>query len=163
MLSRTDHEISAKRKSVAGSNEKLFSSYFTGKFGENALNKPLTFKDTNNNVSISVDNSINKQNKNVLIEIDSGNMAKLLVGQYVLLNELCDNKSETVFLVIHYYKDRHGNEYNPQRTELNLSLVNNNIYEGKGLKYKVFNKSGFENFCDGISDLNKLIDELFSK
>lgn len=82
-------------------------------------------------VQISVDESLTHKDTQYLIEIDSGNMAKLLVGQYVLLNELHPRSGASpVFLVIHNYKD-----YNPKRTVHNLQLVNQQIYGGEGIAF----------------------------
>jgi len=85
-------------------------------------------------VEISVDQSFTDGGITYLIEVDSNNYAKLLVGQYVLLNELCDlPKTHVQFLVVHFYDSR--TKYNPQRTINNLDLVNNNLYRGRGIKY----------------------------
>lgn len=71
----------------------------------------------------------------------AGNMAKLIVGQYTLLNILCNSieKSNIVFIVIHYYKD-----YNTKRTEKNLKLVSKAVFNDNGIRFKVFNIKEFE-------------------
>ncbi|RSK27627.1 hypothetical protein EJF36_12485 [Bacillus sp. HMF5848] len=149
-------------KSVAGSNEKKFKEYFITKYGANALNgKCAPFISEDQKVSISVDNSIKLGNKEILIEIDSGNMAKLLVGQYVLLNKLCDSDNDVLFLVIHYYKDKKGIEYNPVRTTANLDFINKNVFNNKGIKFKVFNKSSFELLSEKHDELQTLVDALY--
>ncbi|MCA0894028.1 hypothetical protein [Microbulbifer agarilyticus] len=103
--------------SGAGNNEKQFIQLFDSKVGKGILNGKRSFKKTN--VSISVDNSLHNGNSEILIEIDSGNMAKLLVGQYVLLNQLYTGLARNAhFLVVHTY-----NGYNVQRTLNNLALV----------------------------------------
>lgn len=82
-------------------------------------------------VKISVDESFTHNDRQYLIEIDSGNMAKVLVGQYVLLNQLHPQSSTApVFVVIHNFKN-----YNPLRTVRNLALVNQQLYAGKGLEF----------------------------
>ena len=83
------------------------------------IKKKLSFK-CGNKTYISVDGHFEYNNKLYLLEIDSGNEAKLLAGQYVLINALWKdiclngktyNIKQCVFLVVHYYKD-----YNPNRT-----------------------------------------------
>lgn len=91
-------------KSKAGNNEKLFKDYFESQYGTGILQGKCSY--TKGDVYISVDNSIEYKDKRVLIEIDSGNEAKLLVGQYTLLNVLCEEEKELLFVVIHYYKDK---------------------------------------------------------
>ncbi|SOC15620.1 hypothetical protein SAMN05880501_108117 [Ureibacillus xyleni] len=150
------------KKVVAGSNEVKFRNYFEGKFGQNILGGKRNYQSDDKLVSISVDNSIQIGNKEILIEIDSGNMAKLLVGQYVLLNQLYNRNHDGIFLIIHYYKDQDGNEYNPKRTEYNLSFVNETIYENNALTFKVFNQSSFEKLCEQCHSLQDFINHLFS-
>lgn len=113
----------------AGKNEKDFESIFE----TYKLNGLLKGKKTYNNkksgdekVSISVDYRIVYDNKEILIEIDSGNMAKLIVGQYTLLNILCENPENKTFIVVHYYKD-----YNPIRTIKNLKFVADKLFGTK--------------------------------
>lgn len=79
-------------------------------------------------VFISVDNHFEYNGKMYLVEVDSGNEAKIIVGEYVLINlifEECKEEDvkkfeqkDCIFLVIHYYKD-----YNAERTKKNLKLV----------------------------------------
>ncbi|MCU5110921.1 hypothetical protein OCD79_05140 [Bacillus wiedmannii] len=136
---------------TACKNEKNFKEIFEQKFGRDSLSKGKTFK--NSNVSISVDASINYGGKTILIEIDSGNYAKLLVGQYVLLNELIDKKENIIFLIVHYYDG-----YKSERTKKNLDFINNRIYEKKGLRYYAYTK---DEFSKQISDYTS-IEELFN-
>lgn len=132
-------------KIIAGNNEKKFlkmcKTYGLDKVlkGKKVYDNGKTGQDK---VSISVDNSIEYNKKNLLIEIDSGNMAKLIVGQYTLLNILCKNKENTVFIVIHYYK-----EYNTDRTIKNLDFLAKNIFKKDAIKFKVYNKEEFEIIC----------------
>lgn len=66
-----------------------------------------------------------------MVEVDSGNMAKLLAGQYVLLNQLyTGDKKQTCFLVVHTYS-----QYNPERTTNNLALINSELYDGNGIAF----------------------------
>ncbi|HFK1758503.1 MULTISPECIES: hypothetical protein [Bacillus] len=151
-----------KSESVAGSNEIKFSNYFKKKFGKDVLEGKCTFETLDKNVSISVDNSLKLGNKEILIEIDSGNMAKLIVGQYVLLNELYKNRDkEILFLIIHFYKNQKGKEYNPIRTERNLSLVSESIYGNEAIKYKVFNQSSFKELCQQCKSIEDFVNYLY--
>ncbi|WP_459195686.1 hypothetical protein [Wukongibacter baidiensis] len=141
---------------VAGKNEKNFEDFFSKKYGETLLKGKCVYRSNDNSVSISVDNCIDFGDKKILIEIDSGNMAKLLVGQYILLNELCNESKEVLFTVIHYYK-----AYNSQRTINNLSFVNKKVYHNKGIKFRVFNLNEFKSFCKANSTIEKLVEELY--
>ena len=98
----------------AGDNEKAFRGRMNGK-----IKGKLSLK-SDENVYISVDGHFEYENKLYLVEIDSGNQAKLLAGQYILLNVLWnDIKIEEtsyaiencIFLVVHYY-----DSYNSDRT-----------------------------------------------
>ena len=91
---------------------------------------------------------------NYLIEIDSGNMAKLLVGQYVLLNEL--HKSRTgkeFFLIVHFYKN-----YNVQRTLKNLKMINSKLFNNNGINFGSIQcdviKNNIKNFNDVLECIN---------
>ncbi len=113
----------------AGSNEKLFVELLQQKIAGISLSGKQRF--TLDNVEISADQSLTHNGISYLIEIDSANMAKLLVGQYVLINQLYANPKENAFfLVVHTYKD-----YNPERTIKNLSLINKQLYSGAGIKF----------------------------
>ena len=140
----------------AGVNEKLFEKDFIKIYGVDVLKGKKAF--SKGEVSISVDNSIEYKNKKVLIEIDSQNIAKLIVGQYVLLNELYKEKEkdDIVFLVIHYHKG-----YNPERTISNLKYINENVYKNKGLKFKSYYKDGFEKICKENKNIGSLIKKLY--
>ncbi len=121
-----------RKKTYAGKNERLFEAAFP--FPKDLKGK-LIFKSPDYDVQISVDNHLEQpeQNLTVLFEIDSANAAKLIVGQYVLLNELLPDPEKYLLVILHYYKG-----YNIERTVHNLSLVNNQLYQGRGLRFKVF-------------------------
>lgn len=127
------------------------------KYGKGILEQKI-FLGKREDVNISVDNSISYNKRKVLIEIDSGNVAKLLVGQYFLLNQLIKNEEkediEYIFLVIHYYKD-----YDPKRTEKNLNLLRNCI-GNSAIKFKAFTQKSFIDFYNG-NDIEGLINKLF--
>ncbi|QSX77949.1 hypothetical protein [Agrilutibacter solisilvae] len=112
----------------AGDNERRFHDIFVGK----APGTPLLGKKryASGGVEISVDQSFVHDDREVLIEIDSANMAKLIVGQYVLLNHLRDSDKPAFFLVVHAYR-----KFNPVRTISNLDLVNQKLFFGKGLAF----------------------------
>ena len=139
--------------SKAGDNEKLFKSLINEKYNF-VLDGKQTFKD--NGVSISVDESIIEVDHKILIEIDSGNYAKLLVGQYTLLNTLIEDRKNYTFIIVHYYKNSKGEFYNSERTRKNLELVNKKVFKNKGIKFKCYNVLEFENFINNISDINEL-------
>lgn len=104
------------------------------------------------NVEISVDDSFAHNGTNYLLEVDSGNMAKLLVGQYVLLNQLVTSPERpAIFLVVHTYKN-----YNPSRTLLNLQLVNDHLFAGNGLPFGAVHFSALETCPSGIQSVLKL-------
>lgn len=149
-------------KTLAGTNEKKFISFFNKVYGGDILQGKCVYKDNDENVSISVDNSIDYENKKILIEIDSGNQAKLIVGQYVLLNLLCQEDKDVLFVVIHYYKDKKNKQYNPQRTISNLKLINKKLCTNSRLKFKVFNQDEFEKLCKENGSIKSLINSLYS-
>lgn len=153
-------------KMAAGENEKKFEEFFQQKYKNTELNGKQRYCDDITKTEISVDNSIISKNHNILIEIDSGNEAKLIVGQYVLLNQLySDNKKDTLFLVIHYHIQGRNtpNErpYNAERTIKNLIFINKNLYDGKGIKFCVFNESDFKSFCERYSKYSSFKKYLF--
>jgi len=116
-------------RAKAGSNEKCFFELFRERVRGVSLAGKRRF--VGDNVEISVDESFIHNGLSYLIEIDSGNMAKVLVGQYVLINALhTSSREQLFFLVIHTYQD-----YNPQRTIKNLELINNKLFRGAGIGF----------------------------
>ena len=66
------------------------------------------------------------------------------------------------FVIVHYYKDKKTNkQYNPQRTISNLKLINRKVYANKGIKFRVFNKDGFEKLCQENKNVESLINKLY--
>lgn len=142
----------------AASNEKVFKKYFEAKFGQNILGGKVSYSSNDKSVRISVDESISIAGKKILIEVDSGNMAKLLVGQYVLLNELtCRDITGIIFVTIHFY-----DSYNPERTTNNLKLINNNLYSGLAIPHCSYSFDGFKELCSRLQNIEQLIDALTS-
>jgi len=70
-------------------NEKRFKNEITP-FGIK-LNDAQTYED--NNIKTSVDFKMLVGDKEVLIEIDSYNMSKVVVGQYVILNTILQKQN----------------------------------------------------------------------
>ncbi len=113
----------------AGENERRFERIF-GEYSPDTklLGKKRYVRD---NVEISVDQSFVHGGVEYLVEIDSANMAKLLAGQYVLLNQLyLGHKARAAFLLVHTYR-----AYNPQRSTNNLTLINRELYSGHGIPF----------------------------
>ena len=113
----------------AGVNERRFERFFT----EHSPHTQLLGKKryVRGNVEISVDQSFVHEGVQYLVEVDSANMAKLLTGQYVLLNQLYPgDKAQVAFLLIHSYR-----AYNPRRSTNNLELINSELYGGNGIPF----------------------------
>ena len=122
----------------AGDNEKACRERMAGRIKEK-----LSFKN-DEDVYISVDGHFEYEDKLYLVEIDSGNQAKLLAGQYILLNVLwkdikIEEKSyamdNCIFLVVHYYDnyntDRTTNVLSELKNDLELSLSFMILHENK--------------------------------
>lgn len=151
---------------AAGDNERAFRNLITQKLG-NILHGKRVWRSEGgrqDRVEISVDQTILTPNYRLLIEIDSGNYAKLIVGQYILINGLNNDdlgQIKDVFVVVHY-NGRDQKPYNPDRTERNLRFTNENILHGSGIPFVVFNLSTFEDFIsdlDSVEALDKRISE----
>ncbi|WNW05067.1 hypothetical protein [Vibrio alginolyticus] len=144
----------------AGKNEKFFIEKFESAFGFGKLSGKQNFDNNQkgaDKVSISVDQSIKLEDgTTILIEIDSANMAKLLVGQYVLLNGLVNpQKEQNIFLVVHYFKD-----YNPQRTLKNLKEIRNLYPSSNWLKYCAIHVNELDEIlsnCSTVEDFSAYI------
>ncbi|WP_349572749.1 hypothetical protein [Azotobacter salinestris] len=116
-------------RTKAGENERRFEDLFR----KSAPTTPLLGKKryTRGEVEISVDQSFIHEGVEYLVEVDSANMAKLLTGQYVLLNQLyTGDKGKAFFLLVHTYR-----AYNPKRSTNNLALINHELYDGDGIKF----------------------------
>ena|ERR1700685_3919223 len=109
----------------------------------------LTFKGkrrfASENVQISTDESFEYDGVTYLLEVDSGNIAKLLVGQYVLLNALHELSAESAFfMVVHTYEG-----YNIQRTLKNLQLVNQKLFQGRGIRFGMLHLNQLRSWTGG--------------
>jgi hypothetical protein len=138
------------KRITAGTNERLVKALI-----ERAPDVKLLGKRrfSAGDVEISVDESLEYRGVEYLIEVDSANMAKLLVGQYVLLNVLHTSRAKPpFFLVIHTYKN-----YNPSRTLHNLELVNRKLYEGNGIDFGAVH---FTELSDWQGDFGALLNRV---
>ena len=159
---KTNIETMAK----AGTREKQFID-FCSKIDDKLLaGEKISFKNEDD-VFVSVDNSIVLENEIILIEIDANNYAKLIVGQYTLLNVLRNKPrakfeeivkgKELVFFVVHcYVNDAKGKKYNPERSKKNLGLINREVFNNEGLKYGCIHIDDIIN--DMIDSKEKLLD-----
>jgi len=129
----------------AGTNESAFKALM-GQAGVELQGK-RRFSD--GSVEISVDESFLHNGRQYYVEIDSANIAKLLVGQYVLLNELIlPADTAPFFLVVHYYKT-----YEPMRTVKNLHFINQRLFAGAGIEFAVLHKSQLEGGFSSVDEL----------
>lgn len=140
----------------AGANEKRFRKLISDQFGKGLLQDSQTYKNHNANVSISVDEFIEINGRKILFEIDSGNYAKLLVGQYVLLNQIIEDQKNVLFVLVHYY-----NQYNEERTRKNLQFINEGLYKQKGIPFKAFTAESFENEIKQYGTIEKFVEVQF--
>ena len=121
------------------------------------------YKDQNGSIDpteISVDSSILlPDGRLVLIEVDSANMAKLIAGQYALLNGLyAGDFDKVLFLTIHYYAN-----YEVSRTTKNLKFIQGLAPSRKWLPYAAFHISDFGQMIEKASGIADLIDSLWPK
>lgn len=138
---------------AAGDNEKIFRKLVSDKFGEGLFSGKRNYSlklDDQEKVSISVDESISfPDGGELLIEIDSGNAAKIIVGQYFLLNGLYDKaREDAAFVVIHFHTDK-GRDFNPARTMNNLKAAQSLSESETWIKYNALH----------INDVRKLVEE----
>ena len=152
-------------------NERNLKELVISKIG-NVFEGKIKMKDLTSKVEISTDESIITKDYNLLIEVDSGNYAKLIIGQYVLINTLIhhhkinENGKKPVFIVVHYHNRNTSNPYNSFRTKKNLNHISKSIYKSKGVKFLAFNLKEFTDFIENIrtkKDLNNLIKKELQK
>jgi len=139
-------------QSKAGDNEKKFRRLFSAKASKTPLLGKKRYK--LHDVEISVDDSFEYDGMDVLVEIDSGNMAKLLVGQYMLLNCLRKSDKPAFFLIIHAYK-----KFSPLRTLKNLGFVNQHFLNGNGIEFGALHLNTIESWSGDLPDLFKLAND----
>jgi uncharacterized protein YpiB (UPF0302 family) len=78
-------------------------------------------------------------------------MAKLLVGQYVLVNTIAIpdynlNPKETIFIFIHFHK-----KYNPYSTEKNLNFISKKIFKNKSIPHYSLTFKDFKLLCENCN------------
>lgn len=146
----------------AGENEADFRRTFVEKFGAGILNgkRQYEFKFPDyEKVVTSVDETIAlPDGRLILVEVDSGNMAKLLAGHYALLNGLCKaDRNQTLFLVVHYYVDRSNNNkpYTAHRTMKNLHAIQS---FAPGTNWLPYNAINMEDMRVVIAESRDIID-----
>lgn len=142
--------------SKAADNEKSLTSELLNLGIE--LRGKKTFK-VSDEILTSVDESLEDNERRVFIEIDSYNMAKVVTGQYVILNGILDrekNKQSCIFVIIQCYEG-----YNPSRTEKHLKFINKSVLREKGIPYKAYTKEEFIEICESVGNTEELIDFLF--
>ena len=151
---------------VAGNKENDFRNVLT-KFGTDLLKGKLSFGSPSR-VYVSVDESIEFEEKIFLIEIDASNQAKLVAGQYTLLNILineqsqksrqqinCNSQKDIIFLVIHYY-GKDGTKYNSSRSTKNFRLINNSLLDNKGMSFCSIHIHDFKEKINSIANSREL-------
>lgn len=138
----------------AGENEKLFIKKMGVDKNDNPNIKGKLVFGNKKEVNISVDGHFVHNNKLFLVEIDSGNEAKILAGQYILLNLLYKekknlniSKNNCIFLVIHCFKN-----YNPKRTEKNFKLLKNKL--NISIDFMVFHQEDISNWQELINKID---------
>jgi len=143
---------------VAKDNEKIFLNLFRTKVGNHELleQKKYTIEDKlKRRLSSSVDYYMEHEGRQMLIEVDSYNMAKVVVGQYLLLNRFRDQTlTNPVFLVVHTYSD-----YKPERTIKYLQHVNEEVFMGLGIPFGVIHINSLIEWAGGgVDDFIRLFD-----
>jgi len=107
------------KKEKKNTNENKFFSQF------NSLEKGRKIT-VNKHIGTSIDFSFKDEEKEYLIEVDSYNMAKCVVGQYILLHCAPEIKNSSVFVIVHFHKDyrkhRTINHLNFIKSKFNISI-----------------------------------------
>jgi hypothetical protein len=117
---------------AAKDNEKLIYKQLVSKYKiDFEKSKPEIIVD---GLEVSVDFIWKDKDLTYLFEIDSNNAAKIIFGEYVLLNQVKAYKSNCILVIIHFYKN-----YNIERTRKYLKFANEKL-ECK-LPYLVFSNS----------------------
>jgi hypothetical protein len=152
---------------AAGDNEKNFLDLLEAKFGKKCLSGKRRYTlnlEGFEQVEISVDQSlVIEDGRTLLIEIDSGNMAKLIAGQYALLNGMnVDCRDNTAFLVVHYYtNNKTGKDYIPQRTLKNINAIQYFSNGKNWLKYNAFHIKQFRELVRNSKTTTELADKVW--
>jgi len=133
---------------AAKDNEKIFLKLFSEKVSGTTLSEQKTFAikdEKRRKLSSSVDCYFEHDNRQILVEVDSYNMAKVLVGQYLLLNQFRDEAlTNPLFLVVHTYSN-----YKPERTIKYLEHVKDKVLQGKGMPFGVIHINTLQDWAGG--------------
>lgn len=135
-------------------NEDAFRKRITHQFGGDALKGKRWYPTgaSKDDVRISVDESLEIGDRLVLVEIDSGNAAKLLIGQYVLLSVFEKKpRDKVLFVVMHYY-----DKYNADRTVKNLQFVAASVLAEQALPFLALHEGDLWPLLDGAHSLEEL-------
>jgi hypothetical protein len=84
----------------------------------NVKSEKANFNHLTDIIKTSVDFKINLGGINFLIEVDSNNVAKIIFGQYLLLNKAKDLPQKPFLIIIHCYDG-----YNIERTNKHLDYA----------------------------------------
>jgi len=88
-------------------------------------------------LQVSVDFIWKEKDLTILFEVDSYNAAKIIFGEYMLLNQVQAYKSNCILVIIHCYK-----KYNIERTEKYLKFAVDKLK--CKLPYAVFSNSEWQ-------------------
>lgn len=116
-------------------------------------------------MSTSVDETIVlPDGRQILVEIDSSNTAKLLAGQYALLNGLCKaDRAQTLFLVVHYYIDKMNKDkpYTAHRSIKNFYAIQSFAPGPNWLPYKSINMDEMRKLIAESVDIADFADQIW--
>ena len=135
-------------------NENTFRARITQQIGGDALKGKRRYPTgaSKDDVQISVDESLEIGDRLVLVEIDSGNAAKLLIGQYVLLSVFEKKpRDKVLFVVVHYY-----DKYNADRTMKNLQFIATSVLAEQALPFVAIHEDDLWPLLDGARSLEEL-------
>ncbi|MDE3243080.1 MAG: hypothetical protein KGO52_10215 [Nitrospirota bacterium] len=135
-------------------NEDAFRARITRQFGSDALKGKRRYSTgvSKADVRISVDESLEIDDRLVLVEIDSGNAAKLLIGQYILLSVFEKRaRDKVLFVVVHYY-----DKYNADRTAKNFQFIATSVLAEQALPFVALHESDLWTLLDGARSLEEL-------
>jgi hypothetical protein len=97
-------------------NEKLILNELVKKYNTNIVKaKSEVIID---DLKVSVDFIWKEKKLTLLLEVDSYNAAKIIFGEYVLLNQIKSYEANCILVIIHCYK-----KYNIERTEKYLKFA----------------------------------------
>jgi hypothetical protein len=125
-------------------NEEYFQKKVSSLLGNDFLKGKIDFGTSKDEgIYISIDNSFVLGDTLYFVEVDSSNQAKLVAGQYVLLNLLLEEETgiskkkidvskfkNISFLIVHFYKN-----YNPNRSYKYLDRINKYFLGNKGIAF----------------------------